>query len=69
MDDAGTTDAGTDARPPTTGDPRVDRALTELGDLAERPLGEHADLLAQAHERLHTALEPDEPLDPDAGRG
>jgi hypothetical protein len=48
--------------PPATGDPEIDRALSELADLPERPLGEHHDRLAAAHEVLHRALDRnDEP--------
>jgi hypothetical protein len=51
-----------DAVPPTTGDPEIDRALGELADLSSRPLGEHHDRLASAHEVLHRALDRnDEP--------
>jgi hypothetical protein len=48
--------------PPQTGDPEIDQALSELGELPSRPLGEHHDRLAAAHEVLHRALDRnDEP--------
>ncbi|NNG19478.1 hypothetical protein HJ590_07765 [Naumannella sp. ID2617S] len=46
---------------PTTGHARVDGVLTDLADLAERPLSEHHDALARAHEDLHRVLsDPDD---------
>lgn len=42
---------------PTTGLPEVDEALSRLADLADRPVGEHPDELAAAHETLHRALD------------
>ena len=43
--------------PPTTGLPAVDEALGRLSELEERPVSEHPDALAAAHETLHTSLE------------
>ena len=43
---------------PTTGLPSVDEALSRLDKLAERPVSEHHDVLAGAHEVLHTELQP-----------
>ena len=51
-----------DATSPATGDPEIDRALSELVDLPSRPLAEHHDRLAAVHEVLHRALDRnDEP--------
>ena len=51
-----------DVVPPPTGDAEIDRALSELADLPSRPLSEHHDRLAAAHEVLHRALDRnDEP--------
>ena len=47
--------AAAEARDPT-GDPEIDAALDELDDLAGRPVSEHHDHLARAHETLHAAL-------------
>lgn len=48
-------------RPPdttqTTGLPAVDEALERLADLDERPVSEHHEALAAAHEALHTELQ------------
>ena len=46
-----------DAAVPSTGDPAIDEAVQDLHDLPSRPLGEHHDRLARAHEALHVALE------------
>lgn len=46
-----------DDSPPSTGLPAVDAALAPLGDLRERPLAEHHDALASAHEALHGELQ------------
>lgn len=45
--------------PPVTGDADVDDALLGLAELELSPVGEHPDRLAQAHERLHQALDRD----------
>ena len=45
------------AAPPSTGDPDIDRALSDLPDLPSRPLSEHHDRLAAVHEVLHRALD------------
>jgi hypothetical protein len=45
-----------------TGDARVDEVLETLGELAERPVAEHAAIFEQAHERLRAALDPDSGL-------
>jgi hypothetical protein len=51
--------------PPPTGDAAIDEAMQALGDLSARPLAEHHDRLAAAHEVLHSALErADEPAEP-----
>ena len=42
-----------------TGDARVDDVLASLAELEERPVGEHAAVFEQAHERLRAALDPD----------
>lgn len=44
-------------RPPITGDAEIDQALAEVSDLDHRPLVEHHDRLARAHEVLHGALD------------
>ena len=44
-----------EAREPT-GDPEIDAALDKLDDLPDRPVSEHHDHLARAHETLHAAL-------------
>ncbi len=54
-----------DDTPPSTGDPEIDRALSELGDLPSTPLREHHDRLAAVHEVLHRALDRDD--EPDRG--
>lgn len=43
--------------PPSTGNPDVDAALAALSELAERPLAEHHEALAGAHEVLVRQLE------------
>jgi hypothetical protein len=60
-------EAGTGAQPPTDGDPstdddefgdpRVDDAVARLQGLAERPVGEHAEIFDDIHQRLRDALE------------
>lgn len=45
--------------PPVTGEASVDDALLGLAELALAPVAEHPDRLAQAHERLHQALDRD----------
>ncbi|OYO22111.1 hypothetical protein CGZ93_09430 [Enemella dayhoffiae] len=52
---------------PTTGHARVDGVLADLADLAERPLTEHHDALARAHEDLHRVLS--DPDDESTGAG
>lgn len=42
---------------PATGLPDVDAALARLTELAGRPVSEHPDELAAAHEALHRALD------------
>ena len=42
---------------PSTGNPTIDEALQGLQDLPSKPLAEHHDRLARAHEALHVALE------------
>ena len=54
-DHAGTDPTASD--PPVTGLPAVDEALRRLGDLDEKPVSEHHDALAGAHEILHTELQ------------
>lgn len=49
---------------PTTGEPRVDRALDDLHDLDEAPVDEHVDRLTAAHAALQEVLR--QPVDPDA---
>lgn len=44
---------------PRTGDPEIDLALRALSGLDDRPLGQHHDELARAHEALHRALNPE----------
>ena len=39
------------------GDPRVDDAVARLHDLAGRPVGEHAEVFDDIHQRLRDALE------------
>ena len=46
--------AGKDS--PSTGEPRVDAALTLLGDLAELPVHEHAAVFEQVHAQLSEVL-------------
>lgn len=46
--------------PPSTGDPSVDGAIEGLDRLEDRPLDQHHDQLARAHETLHRALHPDQ---------
>ncbi len=48
---------------PATGEPRVDRALADLGDLDETPVDEHVDRLTAAHTALQEVLR--QPVDPD----
>lgn len=50
---------------PVTGNPRVDRAVASVADLADLPVAEQHDRLTAAHESLHRALdaEDDAPLD------
>ncbi len=55
-------------RRPLFGDEPIDAALTELDDLAERPLAEHHDRLVRAHEALHDALERRDDADPTGAR-
>lgn len=43
---------------PVTGQPEIDRATQAIEDLANRPLADHHDELARAHEVLHNALNP-----------
>jgi len=47
----------TGLEPPITGDAAVDEALSTLGTLDERPVGEHHDRLANVHEVLRSALD------------
>ena len=50
---------------PSTGNPTIDEALQGLQDLPVKPLAEHHDRLAGAHEALHVALErPGDEPDP-----
>ncbi|MEU7857407.1 hypothetical protein [Nonomuraea sp. NPDC049141] len=42
--------------PEETGDERVDAVLAGLGDLAERPVGEHVAVFEQAFSGLEAAL-------------
>lgn len=42
--------------PEKTGDERVDAVLAGLGDLAERPVGEHVAVFDQAFSGLEAAL-------------
>ena len=42
---------------PSTGNPTIDEALQGLQDLPSKPLVEHHDRLARAHEALHVAFE------------
>ena len=44
------------AAPRATGDPRVDRALSRLDDLAGLPVAEHPAVFEQVHQRLAEAL-------------
>lgn len=46
---------------PTTGDPVVDDALTELDELATLPLADHHDRLVRAHEVLQGSLDRADP--------
>lgn len=46
---------------PQTGEAAVDEALMGLAELSSAPLSQHHDRLAQAHERLHQALNGDGP--------
>jgi hypothetical protein len=39
------------------GDARVEAAVARLDDLAERPVGEHAEVFDDIHQRLRDALE------------
>lgn len=43
-------------RQPTTGLTEVDEALARLVDLEQRPVAEHPEALAAAHEVLHQTL-------------
>lgn len=38
-------------------EPELGGLLSRLDDLAERPVGEHHDRLAEVHEALHSALQ------------
>jgi len=55
--------AGDVERAPTTGLPAVDDALSRLADLDQRPVSEHHEPLAAAHEALHGELQSP-PRDP-----
>ena len=54
-----------DDTPPSTGDPEIDGALSELVGLTSTPLSEHHDRLAAVHEVLHHALDRND--EPDSG--
>lgn len=43
-------------RPPVTGEPGVDEALSRLVELRDLPVAEHADVFSYVHERLAEAL-------------
>jgi hypothetical protein len=45
--------------------PDLDALVSGLDDLADRPVAEHHDRLAQVHEALHTALHSGLPEQPD----
>jgi sirohydrochlorin ferrochelatase len=52
--------AGEDAAadvPESLGDPRVDAAVERLGELRERPVGDHVEVFDDIHQRLRHALE------------
>lgn len=46
--------------PATTGDSRVDEALTRLTELADKPVHEHAVIVEDIHRSLQDALAEDE---------
>lgn len=50
--------------PGPTGDPRVDDAVTRLGELGSRPVAEHVEVYEDVHQRLQELLasaDQDEP--------
>jgi hypothetical protein len=55
--------AAAEARDPT-GVPEIDAALDELDHLPDRPISEHHDHLARAHETLHAALNRTDQVEP-----
>ncbi|WUI02971.1 hypothetical protein OHR68_14545 [Spirillospora sp. NBC_00431] len=53
--------------PGPTGDPRVDDAVTRLGELGSRPVAEHVEVYEDVHQRLQELLasaDQDEPRPP-----
>ena len=55
--DAPTTDGAASSDDEGFSDPRVDDAVARLHDLAGRPVGEHAEVFDDIHQRLRDALE------------
>ncbi len=53
---------GYDVEP--TGTDQVDRVLTEVADLDERPVSEHVAVFERAHEQLRRALDAAPPTAP-----
>jgi hypothetical protein len=52
-----------------TGDPRVDEAVAQLGQLDQAPLEEHPAILGQVHDRLREVLGELSPGDPQRAPG
>jgi hypothetical protein len=53
----------------STGDPRVDEAVGQLGQLDSAPLEEHPVILGQVHDRLREVLGELSPGDPQRAPG
>ncbi|HWG13651.1 MAG TPA: hypothetical protein VG268_10315 [Streptosporangiaceae bacterium] len=53
----------------STGDPRVDEAVAQLGQLDGAPLEEHPVILGQVHDRLREVLGELSPGDPQRPSG
>ena len=53
----------------STGDPRVDEAVAQLGRLDDAPLAEHPAILGEVHDRLREVLGELSPGDPQRTAG